>query len=325
MPALLDIRGLSVHYPTAAGVARAVDGVDLTVGAGRTLGLVGESGCGKTSVALAIPRLLPAAAKVTGSILFDGSPLLDLPERELRAVRGGGVGVVFQDPGASFDPLFSLGNQIAETVRWHRQASRRSSWAEALDLLRSVRMPDFERVARQYPHQVSGGMLQRAAIAAALAGRPRLLIADEPTTALDVTVQAEILELMRQLRAERGLALLWITHDLDVVAALADEVAVMYAGKIVEAGPGRAVFNDPRHPYTQSLLRCRPRLGETGRLATIDGVVPAATAWPQGCRFRDRCQHRSEICLREPRPEATPAGGVVTCWNWRAIGAPAGS
>jgi len=237
----------------------------------------------------------------------------------MRALRGGGLAMIFQEPAASLNPIYNLGSQVAEAVRLHRPLSRRGAWQAALDLLRDVQMPDPERVARQYPHQVSGGMQQRAVIAMALAGRPRLLLADEPTTALDVTVQAEILALLGRLRARHGMALLLITHDLDVVSAMADTVAVMYAGHIVEQGPVRQVFQQPLHPYTLGLFQCRPRLGQTGRLLSIEGGVPPATRWPAGCRFRDRCPFRDTRCFQEPPLEEPTPGRKVACWHWEQV------
>jgi peptide/nickel transport system ATP-binding protein len=319
MIALLEIRDLRVHFPAAHGLARAVDGVSFALGAQQTLGLVGESGCGKSATALALLRLHPPAVRVSGSVRFDGVSLLELPEDRLTSIRGRGLAMVFQEPAASLNPIYSLGRQVAEAVRLHQRLRRRTAWSAALDLLRLVQLAEPERVARQYPHEVSGGMQQRVAIALALAGRPRLLVADEPTTALDVTVQAEILTLLRQLRAQFGMALLLITHDLDVVAQMADTVAVMYAGQIVERGPAREVFRRPLHPYTAALLACRPRLGQTGRLRSIDGMVPEATRFPTGCRFRERCAWRSDQCVREPALEEVEPGRWVACWHWDQV------
>lgn len=315
MAPLLDVRDLRVHFPTPAGLARAVDGIGFTLEARRTLCIVGESGCGKTATALALLRLQPAAALVSGSVRFEGTSLLDLAEREMRHVRGGAMAMVFQEPAASLNPVYTIGSQVSEVVRLHRRLSRRTAWTTALDLLRDVQMHDPERVARQYPHEISGGMQQRAVIAMALAGRPRLLLADEPTTALDVTVQAEILALLRRLGAEHGMALLLITHDLDVVAGMADTVAVMYAGKIVEQGPMRQVFEQPLHPYTAGLLRCRPRPDRQGRLQSIEGTVPAATHLPTGCRFRERCGWRESICAEEPPLEEHGPRHLAACWR----------
>jgi peptide/nickel transport system ATP-binding protein len=319
MTPLLHVQDLRVHFPTAAGVARAVDGISFTLQAGRTLGLVGESGCGKSVTAAALLRLLPSSAQISGAVDFEGVALLQLPEGRMRSVRGAGIGLIFQEPVSSLNPIFPLGSQIAEVVRVHQRIGRRAAWNTALDLLRAVQIRSPERVARQYPHQVSGGMAQRVAIALALAGQPRLLIADEPTTALDTTVQAEILTLLRRLRQEHGMAMLLITHDLDVVAEMAEDVAVMYTGKIVEQGPLRRVFQAPLHPYTAGLLACRPRLGCSGRLASIEGVVPPATHWPQGCRFRERCPFRDEQCLQEPPLQERGPEHAAACWHWQRV------
>lgn len=257
---LLEVRDLRVQFPTPAGLVRAVDGVSLTLERQETFGLVGESGCGKSATALALFRLLPLGTLVSGSIQFEGKSLLDLPERAMRSIRGGGMGMIFQEPAASLNPIYSLGSQVAEAVRLHRRLSRRGSREAALGLLGDVQLADPLRVARQYPHEVSGGMQQRVMIAMALAGRTRLLVADEPTTALDVTVQAEILTLLRRLRHQHGMSLLLIAHDLDVVAEMVDTVAVMHAGTIVERGAVATVFTRPVHPYTKGLLACRPRI-----------------------------------------------------------------
>jgi oligopeptide/dipeptide ABC transporter ATP-binding protein len=316
MPTVLDVHDLRVYFPTAAGLARAVDGVSLHVEAGQTLCLVGESGCGKTATALALVRLHPPSARVSGIIRIDGTSVLDLSEKELSRLRGGGMALVFQEPASSLNPIYTIGSQVAEVARLHRGLSRRGAWAAGLELLRDVQLSDAGRVARQYPHELSGGMQQRAVIAMALAGRPRLLLADEPTTALDTTVQAEILALLRRLRAEHGMALLLITHDLGIVAEMADAVAVMYAGKIVERGPVDQVFAAPLHPYTAGLLDCRPRLGATGRLLSIEGVVPPAIAWPEGCRFGPRCALRSGQCAQEPALAEHGSGQAAACWHW---------
>jgi len=316
---ILDVQDLRVHFPTADGPARAVDGVSFSLDAQRTLCLVGESGCGKTATALALLRLLPDAAAVSGSVRFEGESLLDLSERRMRRVRGVGMALIFQEPAASLNPIYRIGSQVAEAVHLHRRLGHRAAWDTALDLLRDVQMPDAGRVARQYPHEISGGMQQRAAIALALAGRPRLLLADEPTTALDVTVQAEILALLRRLRAQHGMALLLITHDLGIVAEMADTVAVMYAGKIIEQGSVERVFRQPLHPYTAALLSCRPRPGQVGRLLSIEGTVPPATHFPAGCRFRERCGYRGDDCLQEPPLVEHAPEHRSACWHWEQL------
>jgi peptide/nickel transport system ATP-binding protein len=313
---LLDVRRLSVHFATAHGPARAVDGISFAIHSNETLALVGESGCGKSATALALLGFHAPSAEVFGSVHFEGTSLLDLPPGRWPSIRGRRIALVFQEPAVAFNPIYRLGSQVAETVRLHRRVGRRSAWNAALELLHIVQLDDPAQVARQFPHEVSGGMQQRVALALALAGKPPLLIADEPTTALDVTVQAEILRLLRRLRTQFGMALLLISHDLDIVAQMADTVAVMYAGKIVEQGPVEKVFQHPLHPYTAGLLACRPRLGQTGRLQSIDGFVPPATAWPQGCRFRERCSRRSDQCFTEPPYQQHEAGHSAACWHW---------
>jgi peptide/nickel transport system ATP-binding protein len=299
-----------------------VDGVSFTIDSQRTLGLVGESGCGKSMTASALLRLLPPGAHVSGSVRFEGTELLGLSERRMRRVRGAGIALITQEPAAALNPIYTLGGQLAEVVRLHRRQGRRATRDTVLELLKLVQLHDPERVARQYPHEVSGGMQQRVVIALALAGRPRLLVADEPTTALDVTVQAEILALLRRLREEQRMALLLISHDLGVVGTMADEVAMMYAGKIVEQGPVRRVFQAPLHPYTAGLLACRPQVGQSGRLRSIEGTVPPATRLPAGCRFRDRCGYRSEQCLQEPPLEEREPNHQSACWHWDRVRVP---
>jgi peptide/nickel transport system ATP-binding protein/oligopeptide transport system ATP-binding protein len=322
MPPLLDVHDLHVHFPTGAGVARAVDGVSFRIAERQTVCLVGESGCGKTATMLALFRLHPPSARLRGVVRFEDTSVLHLSESDMRRLRGRGMALVFQEPASSLNPICTIGSQLAEVVRLHRALSRRGAWTTTLDLLGDVQLSDAERVARQYPHELSGGMQQRVVIALALAGRPRLLVADEPTTALDTTVQAEILALLRRLRAEHGMALLLITHDLGIVAEMAETVAVMYAGKIVEQGPVADVFRAPLHPYTAGLLSCRPRPGAAGRLRSIEGVVPPATVWPEGCRFGPRCPQRTEQCIREPPLEEHRPGHVSACWHWEQVTTP---
>jgi oligopeptide/dipeptide ABC transporter ATP-binding protein len=315
MAPLLDVRHLSVHFRTAGALAQAVDDISFHLEPQETLALVGESGCGKTATALALARLQPASALVSGSVLLAGISVFDLPASRLPFFRGRQIGIVFQEPAASFNPIYRLGAQLAEVIRLHHGVGRNAAWAAGLEWLRRVQLSEAERVARQYPHEVSGGMLQRVAIAMALAGKPRLLIADEPTTALDVTLQAEILALLRQLTRELGMALLLITHDLDIVRTAANTVAVMYAGRIVEHGSIGQVLQRPLHPYTAALLACRPRLGQTGRLPSIEGNLPPATQIPAGCRFYERCSFRTEQCRQEPPLEEHSAGHGAACWH----------
>jgi oligopeptide/dipeptide ABC transporter ATP-binding protein len=317
MTPLLEVRDLAVAFPTARGTIRPVDGVSFRLERGRTLALVGESGSGKSLTALAILRLVPSPGSVApGSMVRLGADVLTtLDEPAMRAVRGGRIGMVFQDPMTSLNPVFTAGDQIAEAVRAHRRMSARAARERALALLEEVGIPDPVRRLDDYPHQLSGGMRQRVMIAIALAAEPELLIADEPTTALDVTVQAQILELLDRLRAQRGMAVLLITHDLGVVAGRADHVAVMYAGQIVESAPTEALFAAPAHPYTKGLFGSIPKLeGERGRLTPIPGMVPAPDAWPAGCRFAPRCAWRFERSADAPPLLPVGPGHVSRCW-----------
>ncbi len=315
---LLTVSDLRVHLFTPRGLVRAVDGVSFALEAGRSLGIVGESGCGKTMTALAMMRLIPTppAQIVGGSILFDGQDVVTMDAERLRALRGGDIAMIYQDPMTTLNPVLTVGEQIAEAVRLHRHDGRTAAWARAVEMLKLVGIPDPARVASAYPHQLSGGMRQRAVIAMALACDPKLLIADEPTTALDVTIQAQILELLRRLQGDLGTAIILITHDLGVIADLVDDVAVMYAGKVVEHTAVRTLFNDPKHPYTRGLLNSVPSL-ETRerRLRTIEGTVPPAHAMPAGCRFNPRCgQVRPECHDREPPLVVLDNGSRAACW-----------
>jgi oligopeptide/dipeptide ABC transporter ATP-binding protein len=323
---LLEVQDLSVHLHTGRGVVRAVDGVSFTLAAGSSLGVVGESGSGKTMTALALMRLIPSPiARIAGGrILLDGEDITDAPPDRLAQLRGGVMAMIYQDPATTLNPVFTIGNQIAESVRLHEHASPRVAWARAEETLEQVGIPDPARCARAYPHQLSGGMRQRAVIAMALACRPRLLIADEPTTALDVTVQAQILDLMRRLRDETGAAIILITHDLGVVSELVDQIVVMYAGKIVERASVGTLFVEPRHPYTQGLLRAVPSLDhKKHRLPTINGVVPSGLEMPPGCRFNPRCDVAQELC-RESMPPIFPreSGGGAACWALNGFARP---
>jgi len=294
---------------------RAVNSVSFEVAAGETLAIMGESGSGKSVTALSILRLIPEPGRIeNGRILFEGRDLLALDEAGIRAVRGNRIAMIFQEPMSSLNPVLTIGRQVAEPLRLHRRLKRREALDQAVDLLRSVAIPDAEKRLGDYPHQFSGGMRQRAMIAMALACHPRLLIADEPTTALDVTVQAQILELLKERTRETDSALILITHDLGVVARYADRVAVMYGGRIVESGPAGALYADPRHPYTQGLLRSVPRLeGDTGgRLASIEGQPPDLSALPVGCAFEPRCPNAHERCLEAPPPLV--AHGASRAW-----------
>jgi oligopeptide/dipeptide ABC transporter ATP-binding protein len=316
---LLVVRDLRTYFFMPEGVVRAVDGVDLTVHRGSTLCLVGESGCGKSVTALSIMRLIPhpPGRIIGGQVLFQGRDLLTLSEAEMTRVRGKDISMIFQEPMTSLNPVFRVGDQVAEAVLLHEQVSRREAWHRAVEMLRRVGIPAPELRARSYPHELSGGMRQRVMIAMALACRPQLLIADEPTTALDVTIQAQILELMRQLKRDFGMSILLITHDLGVVAEMADEVAVMYAGKIVEQAPVGELFHAPQHPYTRGLLASIPTL-ETPkgqRLNVIKGSVPNPYRLPPGCAFVPRCPDAMPRCRTEPPPMFTPRPGhLARCW-----------
>jgi len=310
---LLRVEGLRTHFDTEDGVARAVDGVELTLRAGETLGVVGESGSGKSVTALSIMRLLPAppARYAGGRIVFRGEDLLTKSDVELRKIRGNDIAMIFQEPMTALNPVFTVGDQIMETVRLHRGYDAPRARAHAVEMLSKVGIPAPERRVGEYPHQLSGGMRQRVMIAIAMSCDPALLIADEPTTALDVTVQAQILDLIRALQQRAGMSVLLITHDLGVVAETAQNVAVMYAGKVVEHAPADALFARPRHPYTIGLLRSLPQLARPGeRLATIPGVVPSATRFPSGCRFRTRCAFATGLCATD-EPELLALDGEV--------------
>jgi oligopeptide/dipeptide ABC transporter ATP-binding protein len=310
---LLTIQDLQTHFFTGDGVVRAVDGVTLSVRPGETLGLVGESGCGKTVTALSILRLIPdpPGRIVGGTISFEGRDLLGLPEEEMRSIRGRAISMIFQEPMTSLNPVFTVGEQVAEGIRHHQKVSRREAWDRAVEVLRRVKIPDPARRAHEYPHQLSGGLRQRVMIAMALALGPRLLIADEPTTALDVTIQAQIVELLMGLQEEMQMAVILITHDLGVIAETADRVVVMYAGRVVEEAPAEQLFETPLHPYTQGLLQSLPKL-EAGkrhrRLTAIPGVIPNLLDLPTGCKFAPRCPKAIGDCwpaepeLREVRP-----------------------
>jgi oligopeptide/dipeptide ABC transporter ATP-binding protein len=314
---LLSVEGLRTSFRTPAGLLRAVDGVDLELEPGRTLGVVGESGCGKSVTARSIMRLIepPGQIEPGSRVVFDGRDLVSLPEKELERLRGNEISMIFQEPIASLNPAYTVGDQIAETVELHLRVGRREAQERAVEMLRLVGTPLPERRAREYPHQLSGGMCQRVMIAMALACDPKLLIADEPTTALDVTIQAQILDLMADLRDRLGMAILLITHDMGVIAEMADDVAVMYAGRVVERGPVEAVFARPQHPYTEALLGSIPLLGMTQSepLRAIRGSVPSALRWPRGCRFRPRCDYAFERCLEDP-PLFAVGEQSSACW-----------
>ena len=319
MSGLLEVSGLSTQYVGARGtrVTRAVDDVSFTLEAGKTLGIVGESGSGKTTLALTLMRLLPPAARIAGgSIRFEGEELLSKSEKQMRALRGKRMAMILQDPMASLNPLFTVGDQIAETLRAHESTPRRAAWAKARDLLTSVNIAAPERRVREYPHELSGGMRQRVVGAIAISCGPKLLIADEPTTSLDVTIQAQYLKLLGEIQRQHGLALIFITHNLGIVARMCDQVAVMYAGRLVEAGPVRSIFNHPAHPYTRALIESIPKFGDAAeRLTAIEGQPPDPSALPPGCAFHPRCPFVVDRCRADAPPESQVAAQHRTrCW-----------
>jgi peptide/nickel transport system ATP-binding protein len=317
---LLEIRDLVTEFRTEHGPLRAVDGVSFDIPRGKTLGVVGESGCGKSVTALSVMRLIPnpPGRILEGSIRYDGIDLLDLPDEEMRRIRGNKISMIFQEPMTSLNPVFTTGDQVAEAVRLHQGKSKAEALKVAIEMFQLVGIPSPEERVHNYPHQMSGGMRQRVMIAMALACKPDLLIADEPTTALDVTIQAQILDLLSRLQNELGMSILLITHDLGVVAETCDEVVVMYAGKVVERAKTQTLFESPRHHYTAGLLRSVPGFGPAGdategRLQEIKGMVPALHELPVGCRYQDRCPAVQSRC-REEEPELTPLGDTqVRC------------
>jgi oligopeptide/dipeptide ABC transporter ATP-binding protein len=321
MPAgpLLDVRNLSTHYVSAQGtrVVRAVDEVSLRLDAGETLGIVGESGSGKSTLALSLLRVLPPAARIVGGrALLDGDDLVQKSEAEMQEIRGKKIAMILQDPMVSLNPLFTIGNQVAEPIQVHEHASRRTAWQRARELLKAVRIPAPEARVRQYPHEMSGGMRQRIVGAIGISCEPRLLIADEPTTSLDLTIQAQYLNLLRELQRAHGLALIFITHNLGIVARMCDQLAVMYAGRVVESGPVSRIFNAPAHPYTKALLNSIPRMGNPDqRLTAIDGQPPDLAALPPGCAFAPRCPQALPRCRATAPPAFAPEEDrAARCW-----------
>jgi peptide/nickel transport system ATP-binding protein/oligopeptide transport system ATP-binding protein len=313
---LLDIQRLKTCFYTFEGTATAVEDVSFFMDEGETVGLVGESGCGKSVTALSVMRLIknPPGKIVDGQIFFEGSDLLKLSEKKMRSIRGARISMIFQEPMTSLNPVYTIGYQIAEMFMIHKRVGKKEGWNQAVETLRQVQMPSPQKRADEYPHQLSGGMRQRAMIAMAMACNPKILVADEPTTALDVTIQAQILDLMLQLKEDFGAAVLIITHDLGVVAEIAQRIVVMYAGRVVEEGTTRDIFENPTHPYTRGLLRSVPKLGERSRkgrtrLVEIPGMVPSLYELPQGCSFHPRCRHAMDICRQTP-PEFVDLGGI---------------
>ncbi len=314
---LLEVNDLKTYFYTDSGVGKAVDGVTFSLDRGKTLGIVGESGCGKSVTSLSIMRLVdPTTGKNEGgSIIFDGQDLLKLSEKEMRKVRGNRISMIFQEPMTSLNPVFTVGYQIEESLMLHKGLDRKNAHKRAIELLEMVGIPEASKRVNEYPHQLSGGMRQRVMIAIALSGDPELLIADEPTTALDVTIQAQILQLLKDLQEKLHMSIIIITHDLGVIAEMADEVAVMYAGDIVEKSPTRELFDDPKHPYTIGLMDSIPDISQNvERLRTLDGLVPSLYDMPHGCRFAPRCKFRCPEC-EEKRIELTdlPGGRQVRC------------
>src|SRR5690242_1705242 len=312
---LLELKNLSTHYISAQGtrVVRGVDDVSLSINAGETLGIVGESGSGKSTLALTILRVLPPAARiVSGSMWFENEDLVQKSDAEMREIRGKKIAMILQDPMASLNPLFTIGNQVAEPIQVHEGEGRRTAWARARELLKSVRIPSPETRVRQYPHEMSGGMRQRIVGAIGISCEPRLLIADEPTTSLDLTIQAQYLNLLRELQREHGLGLIFITHNLGIVAKMCDQLVVMYAGRVVEAGPVRQVFRAPVHPYTRALLNSIPRMSDKSQqLTAIEGQPPDLAALPPGCAFGPRCPSAFDRCrMTEPPAFAREDGRI---------------
>jgi oligopeptide/dipeptide ABC transporter ATP-binding protein len=326
MDNILEVNNLTTQFFTRAGAVKAVDDVSFQILRGSTLALVGESGSGKSVTSLSIMRLiLPPGKIVKGETLFNDQDLMKLEDDEMRRLRGRVIAMIFQDPMTSLNPVYTVGDQIAEAVRLHENLPRRAAWARAVEMMERVKIPDAERRAKDYPYQLSGGMRQRVMIAMALSCNPKLLIADEPTTALDVTIQAEILELLKGLKEDFDLSMLLITHDLGVVAEAADRVAVMYAGRIVEQAPVRELFQAPKHPYTEGLLKSVPRLTEEGikvrRLSTIEGTVPSLLALPPGCKFAPRCPYVIDECTKlEPELLMVNAEHTSRCIRFDRVG-----
>ncbi len=314
---ILEVKDLHTYFFNRRGVTKAVDGVSFTLRQGETLGIVGESGCGKTMTALSLLGLIPkpAARIVSGEIILDGEDLVQKSSQEMREIRGRKISMILQDPQTSLNPVFSIGNQVVEALGVNSKGSRKAMFNRAVEALRSVRVAAPESRMHDYPHQMSGGMKQRVIGAIAMAGAPQVIIADEPTTALDVTIQLQYLRLLKEIQKNTGLAIIFITHDFGIVARMCDRVAVMYAGRIVESADVRSLFNSPTHPYTQALIASVPQMDRTDRLFAIDGQPPALFDLPEGCRFADRCAHARPLCHRE-YPDALEAeqDHSVSCW-----------
>ena len=314
---VLEVNDLHTYFFNRRGITKAVDGVSFSLKEGETLGIVGESGCGKTMTALSLLGLVPkpAARIVSGEIILDGEDLVQKSEKEMRQIRGRKISMILQDPQTSLNPVFSIGSQVMEALGVSHKFARKEMVNRAIDALRNVRVAAPERRMSDYPHQMSGGMKQRVIGAIAISSTPKVIIADEPTTALDVTIQLQYLQLLREIQQETGLAIIFITHDFGIVARMCDRVAVMYAGRIIESGDVRTLFNSPTHPYTQALMASVPKMDRTERLFAIDGQPPALFALPEGCRFADRCSHVRERCFQEYPPILQPeTDHDVSCW-----------
>ena len=315
---VLEVRDLHTYFFNRRGTTKAVDGVSFSLREGETLGIVGESGCGKTMTALSLLRLIPkpAARIVAGEIILDGENLVEKTDKEMRQIRGRKISMILQDPQTSLNPVFTIGNQLMEALGVHRRGDRKEMLGRAVDALRSVRVAAPERRMHDFPHQMSGGMKQRVIGAVAISCTPKVIIADEPTTALDVTIQLQYLQLLKEIQAETGLAIIFITHDFGIVARMCDRVAVMYAGRVVEDAGVRDLFNRPQHPYTQSLMASVPQMERTDRLFAIDGQPPALYDLPEGCRFAERCQHAQDVCRREyPEAVQVEERHFANCWR----------
>jgi len=320
---LIDVNDLSTYFYTEEGVVKAVDGVSFEIYPGETLGIVGESGCGKSVTSLSIMRLIesPPGKIVSGEIMYDGKDLTEQTQRKMRKIRGNEISMIFQEPMTSLNPVYTVGDQISEAILIHNDVNKKEAREQSIDMLRKVGIPLPEQRVDEFPHQLSGGMRQRVMIAMALSCDPNLLIADEPTTALDVTIQAQILELMNDLKARFGMAIMMITHDLGVIAEVSDRVAVMYAGKIVEYTDVETLFADPKHPYTWGLMSSIPRLEkELDRLEAIPGIVPNPLDFPEGCKYHTRCPLADDKCrAEEPEIEELEAGHHVACWHYKEL------
>lgn len=320
---LIEVKNLKTYFYTEEGVSKAVDGVDFEIYPGETLGIVGESGCGKSVTSLSIMRLIPEPPGkiVDGEILFEGKDLTKLSQEEMRRLRGNEISMIFQEPMTSLNPVFTVGDQISEAILLHKNVSKKEAMEQSVEMLRKVGIPLPEQRVNEYPHQLSGGMRQRVMIAMALSCNPKLLIADEPTTALDVTIQAQILDLMNELKEKFDMSIMMITHDLGVIAEISDRVAVMYAGKVVEYTDVHTLFADPKHPYTWGLMKSIPRLDqEVERLEAIPGIVPSSLDFPEGCKYNTRCPLADEKCLAEEPPiEEVEEGHKVRCWHHKKL------